>query len=122
MRRWRKSCAIVVSRSATSRFRISRAVPPGKQSLPSRSGSIFRPKNSEEFRIAEAALKEHWRTSPPPVMPGLQEVMAAVSGKNLVVTHRDRRSATALLQTCGVEVDDLVCPEDGFPRTPDPAR
>lgn len=77
------------------------------------------------FREAEAQLKERWRTAPPPTMPGLAQVMnavrsAPVPGLNLVVTHRDRRSAMALLEARAVEVDDLVCPEDGFSRKPDP--
>lgn len=78
------------------------------------------------FRAAESELKQQWRATPPPPMPGLQEVLAAVhartpTGKNLVVTHRDRRSATALLHSRDIEeVDDLICPGDGFPRKPDP--
>lgn len=74
----------------------------------------------EEFLQAETALKERWRTDPPPTMPGLSEVMAAASGKNLVVTHRDRASATALLNAREIMVDDLICPDDGFARKPDP--
>lgn len=73
-----------------------------------------------EFRSAEAALKDSWRSDPPPAMPGLEKVMAAVSGLNVVVTHRDRHSAMSLLETSSIEVDDLICPEDGFPRKPDP--
>ncbi len=83
---------------------------------------------SQRFRIAEAEfesaeddLKERWRTEPPALMPGLREAMTAVDGLNLVVTHRERRSAEALLRTLSVEVDDLVCTSDGFPRKPDPA-
>ncbi|MCC2594022.1 HAD-IA family hydrolase [Tessaracoccus sp. OS52] len=75
----------------------------------------------EEFERAEDALKERWRSDPPPAMPGLDQVMAQVSGLNLVVTHRDRRSASSLLDGLGVEVDDLICTDDGFPRKPDPA-
>ncbi len=73
-----------------------------------------------EFRSAVAALKQHWRTSPPPAMPGIHEAMAAVSGLNLVVTHRERSSAVSLLQSLGITVDDLVCAPDGCPRKPDP--
>lgn len=73
------------------------------------------------FRDAEAALKARWRTSPPPPMPGIREAMAAISGLNLVVTHRDRASATSLLELLGITVDDLVCTSDGYPRKPDPA-
>jgi len=77
------------------------------------------------FREAEAELKERWLTAPPPPMPGLAQVMhavrnAPVPGLNLVVTHRDRRSAMALLEAQNIAVDDLICPEDGFARKPDP--
>jgi len=74
-----------------------------------------------KFTAAEADLKRRWRTNPPPAMAGLREVMAAASGKNLVVTHRDRTSAMALLNSHSIEVDDLICPGAGFPRKPDPA-
>ncbi len=74
-----------------------------------------------EFRAAEAALKEQWRASPPPPMPGIREVMARVSGLNLVVTHRERASAQSLLDALGIAVDDLLCAPDGYPRKPDPA-
>lgn len=74
-----------------------------------------------EFRTAEAALKARWRTSPPPAMPGIREAMAAISGLNLVATHRDRDSASALLEALGISVDDIVCAPDGYPRKPDPA-
>lgn len=78
----------------------------------------------EVFRAAEAELKARWVTDPPPVMPGLAAVMRVVherGGLNLVVTHRDRASAMSLLDARGVRVDDLICPEDGFARKPDPA-
>ncbi len=78
----------------------------------------------EALRAAYEATKELWRTTPPPVMDGAQEVMEAVrrqGGLNLVATHRDRASATQLLHTLGLEVDDMVCAPDGFPRKPDPA-
>lgn len=79
---------------------------------------------AEALRDAYEATKELWRTSPPPVMPGAQEVMEAVrrlGGLNLVATHRDRDSASQLLHTLGLRVDDLVCAPDGFARKPDPA-
>lgn len=75
----------------------------------------------DEFRTAEAALKQRWRTTPPPAMPHLADVMAAVGGLNLVVTHRDRDSAESLLASLDIRVDDLVSTSDGFPRKPDPA-
>ncbi len=76
--------------------------------------------DASEFRAAEAALKEHWRTSPPPPMPGIREAMARVSGLNLVVTHRERASAESLLASLRIVVDDLICAPDGHPRKPDP--
>lgn len=77
-----------------------------------------------ELRAAEAALKERWRHAPPPVMDGVHEAMRAardLGGLNLVVTHRDRSSATSLLEGLGLVVDDMLCAPDGFPRKPDPA-
>lgn len=79
-----------------------------------------------EARFAEAyaALKLSWRTTPAPVMSGARELLAYVrdrGGLNLVVTHRDRVSASDLLQGHGLIVDDLICAPDGFPRKPDPA-
>ena len=56
-------------------------------------------------------------------MAGAHEVLAAVTaagGLNLVATHRDRESATQLLRTLGLDVDDMVCAPDGFARKPDP--
>ncbi|RMB61742.1 HAD family hydrolase [Tessaracoccus antarcticus] len=73
------------------------------------------------FREAEARLKQSWRDTPPPAMPGIHEAMAAISGLNLVVTHRDRRSATALLEALDIHVDDMACAPDGHPRKPSPA-
>ncbi|WP_228759883.1 HAD-IA family hydrolase [Pseudactinotalea sp. HY158] len=76
------------------------------------------------FVGAYDALKRRWRDAPPPVMPGAGEVMGRVfrmGGLNLVVTHRDRASAEALVAARGLEVDDLICAPDGYPRKPDPA-
>ncbi len=79
--------------------------------------------NRDVLDRAYAELMEHWRTHPAPLMDGARDVLDAVhdaGGLNVVVTHRDRTSATALLEGHGVVVDDLVCPGDGFPRKPDP--
>lgn len=81
-------------------------------------------RSTATLRSAYETTKELWLSSPPPLMDGAQEVMAAVralGGLNLVATHRDRDSATQLLHTLGLPVDDLVCAPDGFPRKPDPA-
>lgn len=77
-----------------------------------------------EFEAANAVLKERYRSSPAPAMPGaprlLHDVRAA-GGFNLVVTHRDRNSARSLLEGLGLEADDLISTADGYPRKPDPA-
>lgn len=72
---------------------------------------------------ADETLKESWKTTPAPVMDGAFEVMQAVKesgGLNLVVTHRDRPSATTLVEQLGLPIDDMLCAPDGFPRKPDP--
>lgn len=77
-----------------------------------------------EFEAANDALKKHWLTDPAPVMPGAHEVMEAVrsaGGLNLVVTHRDRASASSLVDSLGLRIDDLISTEVGFARKPDPA-
>ncbi|MDU0348598.1 HAD family hydrolase [Actinomyces sp. MRS3W] len=77
----------------------------------------------EMLETAYAGLKERWRTHPAPVMDGAREVMARVhelGGLNLIATHRDRDSATALLHGLGIEVDDVVCAPDGVARKPSP--
>lgn len=78
----------------------------------------------EELHRAYEQTKLDWQQAPPPVMPGARELLDAVreqGGLNLVATHRERGSATALLDALGLEVDDLVCAPDGLPRKPDPA-
>ena len=80
--------------------------------------------DEDEFTSANEALKERWRHQPPPVMAGAPELLAEITrsgGLNLVVTHRDRDSARALLDGLGLRVDDMVCTSDGYPRKPDPA-
>lgn len=77
----------------------------------------------QRFEQANAALKKQWESNPAPAMPGAHELMArvhAAGGLNLVVTHRDRASATDLVQGLGLVVDDLVSTGDGHPRKPDP--
>ncbi|SDB83127.1 haloacid dehalogenase superfamily, subfamily IA, variant 3 with third motif having DD or ED/haloacid dehalogenase superfamily, subfamily IA, variant 1 with third motif having Dx(3-4)D or Dx(3-4)E [Raineyella antarctica] len=76
-----------------------------------------------DLDAAYARLKRSWTTTPPPVMAGAREVLShvrSVGGRNIVVTNRDRTSASALLAATGLDVDDLVCASDGFPRKPDP--
>lgn len=77
----------------------------------------------EELESANEQLKRRWQEDPPPAMAGARAVMDRVAergGLNLVVTHRDRTSATSLLEQLGLVPADLVCPGDGFPRKPDP--
>lgn len=78
----------------------------------------------QKFVAAHERLKKVWETQPAPAMEGAKEVMAAVrrlDGLNLVVTHRDRPSAQALIDALRLPVDGLISPSDGFPRKPDPA-
>lgn len=79
----------------------------------------------QRLRAAYDSLKDRWARQPPPAMEGARQVLGAVragGGANLVSTHRDRRSATVLLEGLGLEaeIDDMVCAPDGFPRKPDP--
>lgn len=77
-----------------------------------------------ELDGAYAQLKRSWQDRPAPVMTGARRVMdrvRAIGGRNLVVTNRDRESAAVLLAATDLEVDDMVCVSDGFPRKPDPA-
>lgn len=76
---------------------------------------------AERFRAAERSLKRQWETAPPPPMPGIYRVLAAVPGLNLVVTHRDRASAGSLLDALEMQVDDMICTSDGYARKPDPS-
>ncbi|APX31905.1 haloacid dehalogenase [Brachybacterium sp. P6-10-X1] len=76
------------------------------------------------LRAAYEGTKQRWLEHPPPVMAGARDLLAAVrdeGGLNLVSTHRERASATALLDSLGLEVDDIICAPDGYPRKPDPA-
>lgn len=78
----------------------------------------------ERFAEAYAELLASWQSSPPPAMAGAREAIAACrsgGGLNLVVTHRDRSSAQLLLDQLRLDIDDMVCLSDGFPRKPDPA-
>ncbi|WP_299303250.1 HAD family hydrolase [uncultured Brachybacterium sp.] len=80
--------------------------------------------SERRLRTAYEATKQHWQEHPPAVMDGARELLAAVHGSgglNLVATHRERGSATALLTALELPIDDLVCAPDGFARKPDPA-
>ncbi|WP_194949405.1 HAD family hydrolase [Actinomyces trachealis] len=79
---------------------------------------------AERLTAAYDDLKCRWQEHPAPVMEGARAVMARVSangGLNLVATHRDRTSATYLLEALGLRVDDMVCAPDGVARKPSPA-
>ncbi len=84
----------------------------------------------QQLEEAYTELKRSWQDHPAPLMVGAQELLQAVcdtGGRNIVVTHRDRTSATALLRGHGLLpgegglISGLVCASDGFPRKPDPA-
>src|SRR5690625_2303781 len=77
------------------------------------------------LRAADGALEARAARQPPPAMEGARQVLGTVragGGSSLVSTTRDRQSATVLLEALGLEVDidDMVCAPDGFPRKPDP--
>ena len=75
------------------------------------------------LRAAYEATKRHWAEHPPPLMDVAEELMEAArdaGALNLVATHRDRDSASALLDGLGLAVDDMVCAPDGYPRKPAP--
>jgi phosphoglycolate phosphatase-like HAD superfamily hydrolase len=60
-----------------------------------------------------------------PVMPGAGELCAyivSIGGRNVIVTHRGRRSTIGLLKAHGLEtlISDSVTGDDGFPKKPDP--
>lgn len=77
----------------------------------------------QELRAAYEATKKQWAAHPPPMMDGAAQVLAAVraaGAMNLVATHRDRESASDLLESLGLEIDDMVCAPDGFARKPAP--
>ncbi|PZP16983.1 MAG: haloacid dehalogenase [Brachybacterium faecium] len=81
-------------------------------------------KPEAELRDAYEALEDQWEQQAPPLVDGALQVMEAIresGGLNLVATHRDRASATVLVDSLGLPVDDMVCAPDGFPRKPDPA-
>lgn len=80
--------------------------------------------SERRLRTAYEATKQHWQEHPPAVMDGARELLEAVhesGGLNLVATHRERGSATALLEALELPIDDMVCAPDGFARKPDPA-
>lgn len=80
--------------------------------------------SERRLRTAYEATTLHWQEHPPAVMEGAPELLAAVhesGGLNLVATHRERASATALIEALGLPIDDMVCAPDGFARKPDPA-
>ncbi|MDO5726690.1 MAG: HAD-IA family hydrolase [Bowdeniella nasicola] len=76
------------------------------------------------LEAAYRQLKQRWHTHPAPVMTGARALIAAVRQAgyhNIVVTHRDRASATTLLRAHRLDIDAMICASDGYPRKPDPA-
>ncbi|MHB9033705.1 MAG: HAD-IA family hydrolase [Anaerolineae bacterium] len=82
-----------------------------------------------EPEVLEEALNRHYAAAAPaeqPPLPGVAAVLQAVAargGKNVLVTHRDRAGALALLQAHGLLAyfAGILGGDDGFPRKPDPA-
>ncbi|MDP9800665.1 HAD superfamily hydrolase (TIGR01549 family) [Arcanobacterium wilhelmae] len=79
-----------------------------------------------ELHASYDALKASWEREPAPLIAGAREALEAIvagGGANMIVTHRDRPSATTLLEQHELAhlISDMVCAPDGFPRKPDPA-
>ena len=77
----------------------------------------------EALDRAYSDLKASWEVKPAPLMPGARDVIDAVrssGGLNLIVTHRDRASATTLIRQHDLPIDAMICAPDGHPRKPDP--
>ncbi len=85
-----------------------------------------------EYDIARSTLEDAYRAlkalwqhgTTPPVMPAAQELIErvqAAGGKNIVVTHRDRESASTLLAGTDLVIDGMITVSDGFARKPNPA-
>ena len=53
---------------------------------------------------------------------GVETVLAAAE-VNVIMTHKDRKNAHAILRACGLEkyFTEIVTADDGFPNKPDPA-
>jgi phosphoglycolate phosphatase-like HAD superfamily hydrolase len=87
---------------------------------------------AEVYQLSTSALEQafsHYYSEIPfaqqPLMPGGQALCAniiALGGKNVIVTHRQRRSTTGLLEThaLGTLIEDSITDDDGFPKKPDP--
>lgn len=78
---------------------------------------------SSDFESTYEDVKVRWVTEPAPLMEGASELFDACRngrGLNLVVTHRDRKSAEQLISTTGLDFDDVISSSDGYPRKPDP--
>lgn len=76
-----------------------------------------------QLRAAHTRLKQSWTTEPAPLNAGAAEALAKVhdaDGLNLVITHRDRASATTLIRQHNLPIDHMICAPDGFARKPDP--
>lgn len=72
----------------------------------------------DEIRMAE----ENWPAEKMPPFPGLEKVLQSV-GKNVIMTHKNRREAERILSYYGFldYFSEIVTIDDGFPRKPDPA-
>lgn len=83
------------------------------------------PISEGELHAAYDSLKASWQDTPAPLIAGARralEVIVGDGGVNVIVTHRDRPSATTLLEQHDLShlISDMICAPDGFPRKPDP--
>jgi phosphoglycolate phosphatase-like HAD superfamily hydrolase len=87
---------------------------------------------AEAYQLSHSALVQgfslHYSEIPftqQPLMPGGQALCAnivSLGGKNVIVTHRQRRSTIGLLEAHGLGtlIADSITGDDGFPKKPDP--
>ncbi|MGV9184149.1 HAD-IA family hydrolase [Arcanobacterium canis] len=83
------------------------------------------PISEGELHAAYDFLKDSWQDTPAPLIPKARRALEAIvddGGMNVIVTHRDRPSATTLLEQHDLShlISDMICAPDGFPRKPDP--
>jgi len=99
-----------------------------KVSLTTCITELARCAGADKARMSEACQKAYAAVDPAvqPVMPFAREVLAAVcarGGCNVIVTHRERASTTALLAAHRLTgyFSGIIAGDDGYPRKHDPA-
>ena len=87
---------------------------------------------AEAYQLSPSALEQafnlHYSEIPftqQPLMPGGQALcsyIVSLGGKNVIVTHRQRRSTIGLLEAHGLGtlIADSITGDDGFSKKPDP--